>query len=91
MTHRFPSFSTTLATAVLGAALVLPASASAACRQVGDSWLTGDCSPRGSTCERHLVVSYGYYGNDAQPLMTVARYRRTSQQWYFVHLYSIRC
>lgn len=86
------SLSATLATAVLGMALLLPTVANASCRAVGDSWVTGDCSPRSSTCEKHVVTGYGYYGNDpALPLLTVARYKRNQSGWYFVRYYSIRC
>ncbi|WP_133478490.1 hypothetical protein [Cognatilysobacter segetis] len=85
------SLPSTVATAVLGIGLMLSGAANAACRQVGDVWLSGDCSPRSSSCERNVVVGYGYYGNDVQPLLTVALYRRTSQSWNFVRYYSIRC
>jgi hypothetical protein len=91
MIKRTSSVSTLLTTAVLGLAFMQPVAANAACRQVGDTWLSGDCSPRSSSCERHVVTGYGYYGNDAQPLLTVALYRRTSQSWNFVRYYSIRC
>ena len=85
-----PAFlSATLAVA-LGMASLVPASANAACRSVGDSWIVGDCSPR-SSCEKHVVTGYGYYGNDVEPLLTVAIYRKTQQQWNFVRYYSMRC
>ena len=85
------SVSTVFAAAVLGVAMLQPVVANAACREVGDSWLSGDCSPRSSSCERHVVTGYGYYGNDAVPTLTVALYRRTSQSWNFVRYYAIRC
>lgn len=91
MIKRSSLFARVLSPVIVGLALMHAGTADAACRQVGDSWLTGDCSPGSSSCEKHLVVGYGYYGNDTTPLLTVARYRRTSRQWYFVHLYSIRC
>lgn len=80
-----------LATVVVGLALTVPLSANARCRAIGDSWIVGDCSPR-SSCEKHVVTGYGYYGNDpALPLMTVARYRKSQQGWLFERYYSIRC
>ena len=73
-------------------AILVPMVANATCRGVGDSWLSGDCSPRGSTCARNVVTGYGYYGNDpALPLLTVALYHRNQQGWYFIRYYSIRC
>jgi hypothetical protein len=50
----------TLAAALLGAAMALPAAAQAACPEVGSTWLQGDCSPNSNYCEKVVVTGLGW-------------------------------
>ncbi|HZX79464.1 MAG TPA: hypothetical protein VFE72_00730 [Lysobacter sp.] len=76
-------FSGSLSAAVLGAAFLLPAAAQAACPGLGATKLYGDCSPRGSYCEKHVVVGLtnDFYGRRGY---VADIYRRNNQGWYFV-------
>lgn len=70
------------AAVLLGLAL-LPAVAMAGCPNLGATRLYGDCSPRGTYCEKHVVVGLtdDFYGRRGY---VADIYRRNNQGWYFV-------
>ena len=78
-----------LSALVLGLA-VLPSIAMAACPNLGATRLYGDCSPRGTYCEKHVVVGLtdDFYGRRGY---VADIYRRNNQGWYFVTSMTAAC
>lgn len=85
-----PRYSGPLAAAVLALGALLPVAAQAACPNLGATRLYGDCSPRSSYCEKHVVVGHtdDFYGRRGY---VADIYRRNNQGWYFVTSMTALC
>lgn len=71
----------TMTAALLGAVLVLPVAAQAACPAVGSSWLQGDCSPRSYYCEKIVVTGHGWL--EGRRAYKADHYFRTDYGWNY--------
>ena len=58
MSKSLSSLSGFMAASLLGAALLLPSVAQAACPSIGVKGLWGDCSPRSSNCYKAWVTDH---------------------------------
>jgi hypothetical protein len=70
-----------MAATLVGAVLVLPAAAQAACPAVGSSWLQGDCSPGSNYCEKVVVTGLGWL--DGRRAYKADSYFHTNYGWNY--------